>query len=89
MLNLRLVNYIMFYIMIHCINFVENNIKIATEMKGLELVCNALRTHMNSAEVAEAASAAMLAFSREGRSYFCLFLHFPGLNIKAFHVARD
>ena len=41
--------------------------KIATEEKGVKEVCNVLKIHMNSSEVAEAASASILALSLDGR----------------------
>jgi hypothetical protein len=50
----------------------EDNVKIATEQKALHHVCSALKTHMNSPEVAEAASAALLSLTLNGESFFCL-----------------
>lgn len=44
--------------------------KIATEEKGVKEVCNVLKVHMNSPEVAEAASASLLALSLDGTFVF-------------------
>ncbi|KAH3801100.1 hypothetical protein DPMN_154745 [Dreissena polymorpha] len=40
-----------------------NNVKLATEGKGIEQVCNVLKIHMNSSVVVEAACASILALS--------------------------
>ena len=50
----------------------EDNVKIATEQKALHHVCSALKTHMNSPEVAEAASAALLSLTLNGEPVLCL-----------------
>lgn len=44
-----------------------NNVKIATEEEGIKEVCNVLKVHMNSSEVAEAACASILALSLDGK----------------------
>ena len=41
--------------------------KIATEESGVREVCNVLKLHMNSSEVAEAACAGLLALSLDGK----------------------
>lgn len=46
----------------------ENNVKIASDDDAMGKVCKALRLHMNSAEVAEAASAALLSLTLNGRN---------------------
>jgi hypothetical protein len=51
-----------------------NNVKIATEEKGVKEVCNVLKIHMNSSEVAEAASASILALSLDGMLIFKYFV---------------
>lgn len=40
--------------------------KIATEEAGVREVCNVLKLHMNTSEVAEAACAGLLALSLDG-----------------------
>ena len=47
--------------------FSGNNVKIATEEKGIKDVCTVLKLHMRSGPVAEAACAAILALSLDGR----------------------
>ena len=46
-----------------------NNVKIATEENGVREVCNVLKLHMNSSEVAEAACATLLALSLDGELF--------------------
>ena len=48
--------------------------KIATEEAGVREVCNVLKLHMNSSEVAEAACAGLLALSLDGEWLQCLLV---------------
>ena len=60
-----------------CLFFVillGNNVKLATEEGGVREVCNVLRLHMNSSEVAEAACAGLLALSLDGRLFQDFFI---------------
>lgn len=47
--------------------FLENNVKIASDDDAMDKVCKALKMHMNSAEVAEASSAALLSLTLNGK----------------------
>lgn len=52
----------------------ENNVKIASDVDAMDKVCKALKMHMNSAEVAEAASAALLSLTLNGKQKLKLLL---------------
>lgn len=53
----------------------ENNVKIASDVDAMDKVCKALKMHMNSAEVAEAASAALLSLTLNGKLLLILILN--------------
>lgn len=46
----------------------ESNSKRLSDLSGLEIVCQTLRTHMNSSDVVEATAACLLSLSMEGLS---------------------
>ena len=53
--------------MIILVFFTEENAKISSELNAVKFVCLALKNHLKSAEVAEAAAAAMVSLCLDGR----------------------
>jgi len=54
---------------ISCFLPAGNNVKLATEGGAIREVCNVLKIHIDSSQVAEAACASVLALSLDGDSF--------------------